>query len=135
MATLPKKYSPLASAQPKIYETNHTNKDAPRDGKDLILRIDVGDKEARIHCKALEKVGDHEGRKVIFEANKACTLEFDHKAVFGTDEYTLEANTPTPIRVAVPMGETAWTYCEVRPTGMPRQSPRAHLSPPKIEVP
>jgi hypothetical protein len=134
MATLPKQ-SALGSVEPKIYETNHTNEDAPRDGKDLILRIDVGDKEALIHCKAWEKVGEHEGRRVIFDANKACTVEFDHKAVFGKDEYPLEANKRTPITVVVPMGESAWTYCEVRPTGMPRQSPRAHLSPPKIEVP
>ncbi len=135
MATLPKKYSPPASVGPQIYETNPTGEDAPREGKDLILRIEVDDNEARIRCKALEKVGEHENRRVIFEADRDCTLEFDHKAVFGIDEHSLTANMRTPIRVAVPVGETAWTYCQVRPLGMARRSPRAHLSPPKIEVP
>jgi hypothetical protein len=117
-----------------VYPTEVTDKDAPREGKDLFLRIEVGDQEARVHCKHEEKVGDHEHRKVIFKADKACTLHFDRSEVFGTNWKAI-GDTPTPIDVVVPLGKTGWTYCEVMPKGAAKVLPAKHASPPKIIVP
>jgi hypothetical protein len=123
--------SPTATT---AYPTHVTDKVAPREGKDLFLRIDVGDRAAWVHCKQEERVGDHEHRKVIFKADKACTLYFDHSEVFGTSVIDV-SDKPTPMDVVVPLGKTSWTLCEVLPKGAGKVLPTRHASPPIIIVP
>lgn len=118
-----------------VYPTHATKIAAPREGKDLLLQIDVGDNAATVHCREEETVGNHENRKVIFLADRACTLMFDHQDVFGTNQKTIPKNTKTPIEVSLPLGKTGWTNCEVLPIGTAKVLPTKHASPPKIIVP
>jgi hypothetical protein len=118
-----------------VYPTDATETDAPRIGKDLFLQIDVGETAAKVHCQLKEKVGDHQDRKVIFKADKDCTLKFNRSEVFGTTEKKIMKGTPTPIKVIVPPGKIAWTFCEVLPEGAACVLPVEHESPPKIIVP
>jgi hypothetical protein len=116
------------------YKTYFTNEPAGRDGKDLLLQIHVGDEAAYVHCGQLESVGDHNGRKVIFDVDRACKLKFDHEEVFGTNEKRIAKGT-TPITVVVETRKTAWTHCEVEPNGAAKVPPTKHRSPPVIVVP
>jgi hypothetical protein len=117
-----------------VYPTDATGEDVRRVGKDLFLQVDVGETAAKVRCHLEEKVGDHEDRKVIFEANKACTLKFNCSKVFGKPERTIMEGR-TEIEVVVPPGETAWTFCEVLPLGGSYVLPTKHDSPPKLIVP
>jgi hypothetical protein len=117
-----------------VYPTDATETDARRVGKDLLLEIVVGETAAKVRCHLEENVGDHEDRKVIFEANNACTLKFNHSEVFGTTERPIMKGR-TAIKVVVPPGKTAWTFCEVLPQGAAYVLPTKHESPPKLIVP
>lgn len=120
----------------KTYTTEITETAAPKKGKDLLLKIDVGDDHATIHCLGTEKAGDHMPRCVWFHANKACTLHFDPPLqVFGKKNHNLKGHgNEERLDIVTPAGETEWTYCYVTPLGAPCPITE-HKSPPRIEVP
>jgi len=71
----------------KDLKTVITGDAAPRpDGKNLLIKIEVGSDEAKFHCLRQEHVGAHKQRHVLFQADKDCWLIFTNKAVF-TEEY------------------------------------------------
>jgi len=118
-----------------VYPTDATKIAAPREGKDLFLQIEVGDTAAKVHCREEESAGDHENRKVIFRADRPCTLMFDHPDVFGKDKKPIPKDTKISLNIVLPLGKTGWTNCEVLPQGTAKVLPIKHASPPKIIVP
>ncbi|HEV2381609.1 MAG TPA: hypothetical protein VG206_17675 [Terriglobia bacterium] len=67
-----------------------TGEAAPRDGKNLVLQIDLDRDSVKVHCQDTEHVGTHKQRCVLFSANKHCWLIFTPQSVFTEDYVELQ---------------------------------------------
>jgi len=92
--------SELRTAPPvhgKDLTTVFTDNPAPRpDGKNLLIKIEVGADQAQFDCLQQEHAGAHKQRHVLFEANKDCWLIFTNKSVFTEEYLELRKNEATP---------------------------------------
>lgn len=124
----------LTETPPTVqYRTQYTGyEDAERN---LLLRIDVGENSATVHCREFERVGAHKKRTVTFWPDKACKLQFDEAGVFGLTDCDLPGGKPTtlPIGDEVGVREPASTHCAVYVEGT--KPAEFHKSPPRIVVP
>ena len=74
---------------------------APRhDGKNLLIKIDIGSDEATFHCLEPEHVGTHKKRHVLFCADQHCWLIFSNSALFNADYLELQPNIKTQANVS-----------------------------------
>lgn len=74
---------------------------APRhDGKNLLIKIDVGFDKAIVHSQTPEHVGTHKERHVLFCADKHCWLIFSKSEVFNAEYLELQPGVRTPAQVS-----------------------------------
>jgi hypothetical protein len=67
-----------------------TGKPAPTpDGKNILIKIDIGRDTATFNCQPVEHVGKHKNRHVTFQVDAACTLHFTNFAVFQANDWPL----------------------------------------------
>ena len=99
-ATLPEvRTAPPANGKDLI--TDVTGTPAPRhDGKNLLIKIDVGPERGVVHCQEPEHVGTHKQRHVLFCANEDCWLIFTPTPVFTDDYLELKKDEKTPAYVS-----------------------------------
>ena len=81
------------------------------DGKNLLIKIEVGSEIAKFHCIAPEHAGTHRQRHVLFEADKHCWVMFT-ESVFTEDFLELPKGESVPAWIAE--GKQGQTDCIIR---------------------
>ena len=140
-ATLPEVKTTPPPTNAKQLESSLAGGPAPRhDGKNLLIKIDVGPDTAMFHCHAREHVGTHNERHVHFFADKHCWLIFSNKEAFSVDYLELKpkCKTPAPVLDETYEEETECAIC-VEPVTtkatMSLEATQYTFRPPVIVVP
>lgn len=121
------------------YDTETTGTPAPKpDGLNLFLKIDVHNDKATIHCSPVEHAGSHHHRKLVFQADKNCNLQFSNPSIFSPPAQVpekLSAGRKTPFFIddSVGTNQEVTTVCSVFVDGTVPAT--LHESPPRIVVP
>lgn len=82
------------------------------DGKNLLIKIEVGSDEAKFHCVQPEYTGAHKQRHVLFEADKHCWVMFTNETLFTEKFLELPKGETVPAWIAD--GKQGETDCVIR---------------------